>query len=451
MLTLFTLTVLAVFAVFGWFVYHVFEGETPVVAVKPPASFLSDKRTFTVEAADEKRGLRSLEIILDQSGRKMTVLEREFPFKGLMNSDGTHRHTEAFTIDPRALNLAQGRAELIATVYDHSRRGGGDGNRSLAAQTLMVDTIPPSVRALTRLHYVNQGGTCLVIYQASSDIEESGVAVGNLFFPGFPVKDSKGKDLRICYFAAPHDIGEDTQVALWARDRAGNETRGSFYHKIKKKNFRQDRMNISDNFLQQILPYFSFYMFDPSATPVEKYLKINNDMRVENHQVLLKLQVESSPEQLWEGRWLRLDNAATMARYADKRFYYYNGEKIDEKSHMGVDLASLANSPVPAANHGRVLYAGRLGIYGETVVLDHGRRLMSLYGHLSSIQVTRGQEVKKGEIIGSTGSTGLAGGDHLHFGVLVNGTPVNPVEWWDSHWIRDNVDRKMAILSGQDD
>jgi murein DD-endopeptidase MepM/ murein hydrolase activator NlpD len=136
-----------------------------------------------------------------------------------------------------------------------------------------------------------------------------------------------------------------------------------------------------------------------------------------------------------------------MAQFADHRTYYYKGNKVDEKDHLGVDLASLANSPVPAANHGRVLFAGELGIYGKAVVLDHGQGLTSLYGHLSSIRVSKGQDVQKGDILGATGSTGLAGGDHLHFSILVNGVFVNPIEWWDGHWIRDNIQKKMALLS----
>jgi murein DD-endopeptidase MepM/ murein hydrolase activator NlpD len=56
------------------------------------------------------------------------------------------------------------------------------------------------------------------------------------------------------------------------------------------------------------------------------------------------------------------------------------------------------------------------------------------------------QDVSKGDTIGYTGQTGLASGDHLHFGIMVNGVFVNPIEWWDSHWIKDNITRKLALL-----
>ncbi len=443
---LFAVIILAVVAVFAWFVMGVFEGETPGIEVKPLPAFLSGKQSLTVQAVDRKRGLRSLRITIDQSGRETVVLDRSFPYQGLFNKEGARRHVETVELDPGALGLAQGRAELQVVVFDHSRRGGGDGNRALLNHTMTVDTLPPSARALTRLHYVNQGGAGMVLYQTSSDTTKSGVLVGPLFFPGYPAREDDESGVHACYFAVPHDADPDTRIFLWAEDRAGNEIRTSFHHRIRRKSFREDRMNITDAFLERILPVFPQVSPGPNDGPVEQYLKINNELRRENHRTLEGLQDASSPRRLWEGPWVRLPNAATMARYADHRIYVYNGESIDEKDHMGVDLASLANSPVPAANHGRVVFAEDLGIYGQTVVLDHGQRVMSLYGHLSSIQVPQGQEVRKGDIIGTTGATGLAGGDHLHFSIMVNGVPVNPIEWWDPHWIRDHVDKKMATM-----
>ena len=90
-----------------------------------------------------------------------------------------------------------------------------------------------------------------------------------------------------------------------------------------------------------------------------------------------------------------------------------------------------------------VVFAGYLGIFGNAVVIDHGYGLMSLYAHLSATEVKNGQDVARGDPVGRTGSTGLAGGDHLHFTMLVGGRMVNPVEWWDAHWIADRVERKL--------
>jgi murein DD-endopeptidase MepM/ murein hydrolase activator NlpD len=135
-----------------------------------------------------------------------------------------------------------------------------------------------------------------------------------------------------------------------------------------------------------------------------------------------------------------------MASFAEERTYWNNGKEMDRQVHLGVDLASLAQSPVPAANSGRVVFAGPLGIYGNTVMIDHGCGLFSMYSHLSRIEIEVKKEVKKGETLGRTGFTGLAGGDHLHFSMLVDGVFVNPIEWWDEHWIKDNIEKKMKLF-----
>ncbi len=131
------------------------------------------------------------------------------------------------------------------------------------------------------------------------------------------------------------------------------------------------------------------------------------------------------------------------AVFADYRTYVYKGQKVDHQVHLGFDLAVNAHTPIPASNDGKVLWASDLGIYGNCVVIDHGYGLQSIYGHLSEIGVKVDQTVKRGEIIGKSGSTGLAGGDHLHYGMQVDGVQINPVEWWDAHWIHDRILSKL--------
>ena len=143
------------------------------------------------------------------------------------------------------------------------------------------------------------------------------------------------------------------------------------------------------------------------------------------------------------GRQLGQQAGHGGAVFADQRTYIYNGKEVDQQTHLGFDLAVTANVPVLAANSGKVVNADWLGIYGNCVVIDHGLGVSSLYGHLSSIDVKVGDTVSKGQVLGRSGMTGLAGGDHLHFTMLVGGHPVNPVEWWDSHWIQDRVERKL--------
>ncbi len=434
---------------FGWFLSVVFEGETPTISLDPLPLYLSKSTIVNLRIADHGRGLKKLEAILSQEGRQITILAKEFPFEGLFNRHGLRQYEGEFVIEPSQTALAQGRVDLYVHVWDFSRKGGGDGNHAVAHHKMIIDTIPPAIRAVSRMHNVNQGGAGLIIYQASSDTKESGTFVEDLFFPGFAIDGTSMKGIHHCYFALACNASPNPNIYLWAKDRAENESRTTFYHHVRKRKFRQERIMITDRFLKRVLPYFSSYPDEPGESEIQRYLRINKQMREENHRTLFELAKNTETKRLWEGPWLRLKNSATMARFGDQRVYIYHGETIDEQGHLGVDLASLANSPVEAGNNGRVVFADRLGIYGLSVLLDHGQGIASLYGHLSQAMVTAGQDVQKGDLIGYTGQTGLAGGDHLHFSMIVSGAFVNPVEWWDAHWIEDNITRKIALLEGQ--
>jgi hypothetical protein len=381
-----------------WFLASIFEGEKPKAELSPLPEYLSGSVAFTVTVSDTKMGLRVAKVSIKQEGPASVVLEKTFPYNGLLNKKGIHSFEEKFMVDPSKLNLVQGQASLVVEVHDFSKRRGGDGNLAIIEHKMVVDTMPPSVAPLTRNHNVNMGGSGLIIYKVSSDVVESGVLVNDLLFPGMPYMNDPKKGIHICYFAFPYYANRDTPLYLWAKDRADNETRKPFFHHIRQSRFRKDAIKISDRLMESMISSF------------------------------------------------RMKNAATMANFGDMRAYYYKGKLVDEAVHLGVDLASLARSPVEASNSGRVVFAQDLGIYGNTVVIDHGQGLYTMYGHLSTIEVTVDQPVKKGETIGTSGTTGLATGDHLHFGFLVHGVPVNPIEWWDDHWIRDNVERKLGMV-----
>ncbi len=429
------------------FFSKVLEGEKPLVTMSPLPEYISQKQEFQVNVSDMKQGLKTLRISYSQGNSNVVLFEKKFPFEGFLNKNGVRQFSSTFEIDPLKLRLAQGRLDLNIQVWDNSRRNGGDGNMNFLKHTMVVDTIPPAIRAISKMHNVSVGGTGLVIYKTTSDTTDSGIYVNDLFFRGYPVSADSKDGMHLAYFALPHNVGKDPEVYLWAKDKAENTVRSTFYYHIIRKRFRSENLRISDNFLRKVLPYFDYLALDTALSDKDKYVYINRELRKKDNSTLYQLIEETtSPVKLWDGKWLRMKNAASTAQFADHRDYYYNGEKIDEQDHMGVDLASLANSPVEAANNGIVIFAQRNGIYGLTVVVDHGQGLTSLYGHLSSMEVKVGDSVTKGDIVGYSGSTGLALGDHLHFSVLVHGVFVNPVEWWDGHWIQDNIARKLDLF-----
>jgi murein DD-endopeptidase MepM/ murein hydrolase activator NlpD len=138
-----------------------------------------------------------------------------------------------------------------------------------------------------------------------------------------------------------------------------------------------------------------------------------------------------------------MTNSQVESAFADHRTYVYDGKEVDQQVHLGFDLAVTSNVPVKVANKGVVAFADYLGIYGNCVIVDHGMGVHSLYAHLSSIDVKPGDRVDHDQVLGRSGMTGLAGGDHLHFTMLVNGRPVTPVDWWSTQWIEDRIMRKL--------
>lgn len=449
--TLYYLIILPAAAILGlfiWFLTVTFEGNPPLAAIEPLPEFISKKQEFVVKASDTGKGLRAIKVSYTHGGREETVIDEKFPVEGFLNGNGTHDYEKEFVIDPQTLRLAQGSMGINIQVWDYSRKNGGDGNTTVVVHNLVVDTMPPTIRPLSQMHNVNQGGTGLVVYKASADTLESGVYVGDIFFKGYPATDDPKNESYVAYFAIPYNITAGQSIRLWAKDKAENSITTPFSCLVKRIQFRSDNMNISDAFLQKVLPYFSSEI-DPAASDIDNYIKINSELRIKDNSLIHDLMKNTSPERLWEGSWLRLKNSAAMARYADHRRYLYNGRLVDEQDHMGIDLASLENAPVEAINNGKIVFAERNGIYGNMIVIDHGQGIASLYGHLSEFLVTNGQDVKKGDIIGHTGQTGLAGGDHLHLSILVNGVFVNPIEWWDDHWIQDNITSKLELINVQ--
>jgi hypothetical protein len=280
----------------------------------------------------------------------------------------------------------------------------------------------------------------------------SGVQVGEAFFEG-RTGLSSDPNLYIAFFVFPYNEKPNTQIWITAQDGAGNVAQAGIPYHVSAKRFKRDRIVLSEGFLKRKMPEFLQFLGSESqgASLVDIFLQVNNGLRKSNHAALSQACEKSDAAIHWEGSFVRLPGSARMAGFADHREYEYNGKIVDEQVHLGIDLASTHQAPVPAANGGRVALAEYVGIYGNAVVLDHGFGLFSMYGHLSSLAVEKDQMVARGEVIGRTGTSGLAGGDHLHYGMMIDQTFVNPIEWWDPTWIKHNVTSKLQDVSRRTD
>ena len=317
---------------------------------------------------------------------------------------------------------------------------------STASKDFQVRLEPPRIAVLSTHHYVNHGGSEMVVYKATPADVASGVRVGDVEYPGYPLSG----ETKAAFFALLYDQDLNARIQAFARDEAGNEAKATFVDNVFEKPQRKSRIELDDKFLNRVVPEIIEHAPELKMTPppdgsdmLPPFLKINGELRKINADQIAALALKSSPNRQWEEPFVQLGNSKVEASFADHRTYLYKGKEVDHQVHLGFDLAVTAHVPVVAANAGTVLNASWLGIYGNCVVLDHGMGVQSLYGHLMSFDVKVGDHVTRGQTIGRSDSTGLAGGDHLHFTMLVGGRMVNPVEWWDPHWIADRVERKL--------
>ncbi len=422
------------------------EGTPPVLDLKLDSPSLGASQTLSIDISDSKSGLRQVWAAILKDGKETVLLDKSFPGANILMGGAIREQTVEFQVEPKALGLKDGKAILRILARDYSWRRWGKGNQQYEEHDVFIDTHAPTIDVISPALYISQGGSGVVIYQLSEDCPTSGVTVGEDFYPGFGghFKDSQ---TRMAFIALNYKQGRGTQMAVTATDYAGNQGRVGLSRHIKAKQFRQDTIPINDSFLSWKMPEFADQVDSAPNTPmIDTFLKVNSDLRRRNYEQIVKATADSEGKMLWKGDFLRLPRAANRAGYADHRKYTYKGKAIDKQTHLGMDLASLENSPVPAANSGKIAFAGPIGIYGRTVIIDHGLGLFSLYAHLSKIDATAGQMVEKGDQIGLTGKTGLAGGDHLHFSVLVHHTFVNPIEWWDPKWIQDNILLKIDAV-----
>ncbi|MBW2599775.1 MAG: M23 family metallopeptidase [Deltaproteobacteria bacterium] len=392
---LFSIVLIALVGVGIWAFMVYCEGEEPEIILNRDIKMIGQETTFDVICVDRKSGLRNVSVDISQDGKKYTLSSLNLPQRGV--------NKETLTVDvfPEDLKLHDGTATIDIIVTDHSLRK----NTTVKVFEVVIDTIPPRISPVSFSNYINPGGSCVIVYNLSENVPLSGVQVDNAFFPSYPAIASDAVH-RVSYFAIPimEAAGKSLKISILAEDDAGNSSLSPVSFHIRNKKFRSDRMNISQRFLEMKMPEFQHRYKDLRGTTLlEAFSRVNGEMRAANLKTIQTICKDSQPEQLWDGAFLRMKNAATMATFGDRRTYYHDGREISKSVHMGVDLASTRNAPVQASNGGIVNFAAYLGIYGNAIIIDHGMGIFSLYGHLSSINVNKGQKVKKGEIIGHGG------------------------------------------------
>ena len=411
------------------------EGQAPRLSFDREFSSMGRSPALSLKVEDPETGLRHVTILMKQKDQEIVLADESFDRTGSQKS----RTYDIGKLIAEKYMIQAGPASLTVTADDYAFRHFLKGNRTDVTKDFVFRIQPPRLEVVSGQHYINQGGSECVVYRVSDDAEVSGVQVGEHLFPGYPVQGDK--DLRFALFALEYDWPADAPMKVVARDAAGNEATAEFWHKVFPKKFRSRELPLEDSFVQKVVPEIiaHTHAIQDQGDPVKTFVEINSKLRRLNHLTIAKLSQQSPAQFLWNGPFLQLSNSKVESFFADRRTYVYDGKPVDQQDHVGFDLSVVQHNPIEAANDGKVVLADYFGIYGNAVVIDHGAGLLSVYGHMSEIEVKAGQMVKKKEIVGKSGATGLAAGDHLHFGLFLHGVPVNPTEWWDEHWIKDHV------------
>ncbi|MBV9266915.1 MAG: M23 family metallopeptidase [Acidobacteriaceae bacterium] len=406
------------------------SGKSVALKLVRPVTAIGTATTISVQA-DDPNGVKSFSVSVEQNGQAQQVYQDK-----TKSAQKTRIYT--FTAGKRQADfLKEGPARLVIKAASNDTRG----STTTLAQDIQVVLRPPSIVADGRQHYINQGGAELVTLELAGSWTDAGVRVsrysaGTFAMPGQPDNSNH----RFSLFPYPWDVTPETVPVAFARNDAGTEVTASFWTRVFPKKFRESNIPLTDAQMQKVVGEL-----DPEGTGslLDRFLKINREMRRANNQTIYDLHNNTEHKILWSGPFVPI-KGTRESYFADKRSYYYQGRKVDEQVHLGFDLAQRTNMPVSAANSGKVIYADRLGIYGNCVILDHGYTLQTLYGHMSRIDVKVGDMVQKMQSLGVSGMTGMAFGDHVHFSMLIAGAQVNPIEWWDEHWIKDRILSKIG-------
>jgi murein DD-endopeptidase MepM/ murein hydrolase activator NlpD len=420
----------------GFYLAPRFERQAPVITLTPDSDVVG-KAPIEIGVTDQGTGLKSITATLSAASTEHSVSTEIF---------ATPTGEKKLSVEVAKLaGIKEGRAVLRVVARDRSLF---TGNETVLQKEITIDITPPTLQLIAEDRYINFGGAGAIVYKPSPDTATSGVRVGDYFFPGHKGQVKGQEDHYVALFAHPYNVPPNAKAFLVATDKAGNTREMGLSYELKNVKYRKSTIAVSDSFIQSKVAPLLSRGDAREGSAKETFLAVNNRLRKQNDDRIAAITKKSTSARQWDGAFAQLSNSKVEANFADERTYTYNGEAIDKAYHLGYDLSVTKRYPAEAANAGTVVFAGDLGIYGNTVILDHGLGLFTLYSHLSSIDVKEGDTVKQRQALGTTGETGLAAGDHLHYGVYLHGVAVLPVEWWDPKWIKDNIQPKLEGMSG---
>jgi len=330
---------------------------------------------------------------------------------------------------------------IVVQAQDASKWNFFNGNIAQKQVKLHIDKKRPQVNIVKNSYKISKGGSAVVIFQAVDDnLDEVYVESNGKKFKVQPFY----KDGYYITLLAWPITKNSFRATVYAKDFAGNLTKTYVPLYLKNRQYRVSNIRLKDRFLDGKIANLAEDFIETQGVEdkIERFQIINEDVRAKNEKLIHEITSKVPDEKIDDfkiNRMYPLKNAKVVASFGDHRNYFYNGKKVSEAYHVGLDLASNAMAAIKPQNGGEVVFADYNGLYGNMPIIYHGLGLYTLYGHCSTLHVNSGDIVTPRETIANTGKTGYAMGDHLHFGVLVQGIEVRPQEWMDKRWIRTNI------------
>jgi murein DD-endopeptidase MepM/ murein hydrolase activator NlpD len=331
---------------------------------------------------------------------------------------------------------------IIVTAVDGSQWNFFSGNSAGIKKRFIIDKRKPLVTLVTNSYGIYKGGSALVLFKANDEnLNELYVEVNKE--KRFKVQPFYKEGYYAALVAWPV-VQKNFDARVVAADKAGNKTQVHIPYYHKAKNYRVSKMKLSDRFLRGKIATLAAEYPETQGVddPIEQFKIINEQVRANNEKTIHTVTSQVSNEMISEFSlkpFYPLKNGQKVASFGDHRLYYYDNQKVSESYHLGLDLASVKMAEIKSQNHGVTVFAEENGIYGNLPIIHHGMGLYTIYGHCSSLKVAPGDVLKPNQQIANTGLSGYAMGDHLHFGILVQGVEVRPEEWMDEEWIRLNI------------
>ena len=174
------------------------EGGKPKIILDLSTAYINVSKEISVQASDKDSGIRRIWIGLVKDNKEVVLLEKDLPAPGILGGGKISQETFTINIEPRKFGFTDGKAILRMVVQDYAWRGWGHGNRSYIEKEVLIDTRPPEISVLTRVHNLNQGGVGVVVFKVSEPCLKKGVYVGKNFFPGHSgyFQDPMGRTTR---------------------------------------------------------------------------------------------------------------------------------------------------------------------------------------------------------------------------------------------------------------